>query len=148
MAPISVKCRRYSTLNCSFSSFKFLCLFFSDKNHSLHFCVWTYLLIEMFIFCRFLPEALYEIFYNYYIYSPVSSLSLSYLSPPPPPPPPYHPPRHSFHFFNLQSKIYFCNPIDFFKQLRRHQLKSLFNNLSDRLCFPTIGYTVTANQKS
>ena len=57
-------------------------------------------------------------------------------------------PPHSFHFFNLQSKIYFCNLIDCFKHLRRHQVNSSINNLSDRLCFSTIGYTVTVHQKS
>ena len=63
-------------------------------------------------------------------------------SPPPPSPP------HSFHFFNLESKTDFCNLIDCFKQLRRYKVKSSIYTLSDRLCFPTIGYNVTAHQKS
>ena len=59
-----------------------------------------------------------------------------------------HPhPHHSFHFFSLQSKIYFCS-LNCFKKFRRHQVKSSFNSLSDRLCFPTIGYTVTTHKKS
>ena len=63
-------------------------------------------------------------------------------SPPPPSPP------HSFHFFNLESKTDFCNLIDCLKQLRRYKVKSSIYTLSDRLCFPTIGYNVTAHQKS
>ena len=52
------------------------------------------------------------------------------------------------HVFCREVRLFFCILLDRLKKQSRHQVKRSLKNLSDRLWFPTIGYTVTTHQKS